>query len=101
MNEMHSHHDDAEFRRLCDTRGPDDGINPRHTARLRNRRRRRNPGHHQLQLCKPARQAIDAAILCDCGDPVFALGIKAGGFRIENDFAFTLHIHPIRTLMCL
>ena len=72
MNEMHPHHDDDEFRRLCGVPGPDDGVDPRLAARRQNRRRHRNATHHQLQLCKQARQAIDAAIHCDCGDPVFA-----------------------------
>ena len=71
MNPMHPHPDDPEFRQLCGVPGPDDGVDPRLTAR-RHPHRRRKPSHHQLQLCKQARQAIDAAILCDCGDPIFA-----------------------------
>lgn len=34
-------------------------------------RLRASPDANQEQLCKQAMQAIDASILCDCGDPIF------------------------------
>lgn len=55
---------------LCSEVRPEDGVSPKVLARQR-KRRRAKPNHHVFQLCKQVRQAIDAAILCDCGDPLF------------------------------
>lgn len=50
----------------------DDGIPPHIASKETNQHNhRRKPNHHVYQLCKQARQAIDAAIICDCGDPIF------------------------------
>ena len=51
----------------------DDGVPSHLGSRSANQgsRKRGKPNHHAFQLCKQARHAIDAAILCDCGDPIF------------------------------
>jgi hypothetical protein len=50
----------------------DDGIAPHLAAqKAKAHSHRGKPNHHVYQLCKQARQAIDAAIICDCGDPIF------------------------------
>jgi hypothetical protein len=71
MKKMHQHSDDAVTRALCESPRPDDGVSPNVQARQRERQGRRKPSHHQEQLCKQATRAIDASILCDCGDPIF------------------------------
>ncbi len=51
----------------------DDGVPPHLASRHAGQgsRHRGKPNYHAFQLCKQARHAIDAAILCDCGDPIF------------------------------
>lgn len=97
MKKMHQHHDDADMRGLCESPGPDDGIPPLIQARRWERQRRKKPGHHQHQLCKQATRAIDASILCDCGDPIFG---HLGPCRVTplgrgNELLVTFEIEPI------
>lgn len=97
MKKMHQHHDDADMRGLCESPGPDDGIPPQVQARRWERQQRKKPSHHQHQLCKQATRAIDASILCDCGDPIFA---RLGPCRVTpkgrgNELLVTFEIEPI------